>query len=47
MEMLADNFRFYFEIVPKGHHNCQLSILNCQFVKFQFTGKLRIDKHAP
>ena len=35
--MLADNFRFYFEIVPKGHHNCQLSILNCQFTKDCFT----------
>ena len=29
----------FFKIVPQGHHNCQLSIVNCQFgeaVKFQF-----------
>ena len=23
-------YRKLFEIVPKGHHNCQLSTVNCQ-----------------
>ena len=27
-----------FKIVPKGHHNCQLSILNCQFENPQLCG---------
>ena len=29
----------HFKIVPQGHNNCQLSIVNCQFgeaAKFQF-----------
>ena len=30
-EITAEIYRKYFEIVPKGHHNCQLSIINCQF----------------
>ena len=38
--MKADSLiRNYFKIVPKGHNNCQLSIVNCQFgevAKFQF-----------
>ena len=33
-----------FIIVPQGHNNCQLSIVNCQFgeaTKFQFIALLR------
>ena len=35
-EIAAEIYRKYFEIVPKGHHNCQLSIINCQFTKYSF-----------
>ena len=39
----------FFKIVPQGHHNCQLSIVNCQFgeaAKFQFVDLLReADMH--
>ena len=36
---MSENNWNYFKIVPKGHNNCQLSIVNCQFgeaAKFQF-----------
>ena len=33
------------KFIPKGYHNCQLSIVNCQFDKFQFPGQLsKADK---
>ena len=35
---MSENKWNHFKIVPQGHHNCQLSIVNCQFgeaVKFQ------------
>ena len=39
----------HFKIVPQGHNNCQLSIVNCQFgeaVKFQFVGQVnKTEKH--
>ena len=40
-QKMSENNWNHFKIVPKGHNNCQLSIVNCQFgeaVKFQFTG---------
>ena len=36
---MSENNWNHFKIVPKGHNNCQLSIVNCQFgeaAKFQF-----------
>ena len=36
IKKLRKDSRNNFEIVPKGHHNCQLSILNCQFKKVRF-----------
>ena len=36
IKKLRKDSRNNFEIVPKGHHNCQLSILNCQFTKARF-----------
>ena len=36
---MSENQWNHFKIVPQGHHNCQLSIVNCQFgeaAKFQF-----------
>ena len=36
---MSENNWNHFKIVPQGHHNCQLSIVNCQFgeaVKFRF-----------
>ena len=36
---MSENKWNHFKIVPQGHHNCQLSIVNCQFgevAKFQF-----------
>ena len=41
---MSENNWNHFKIVPQGHHNCQLSIVNCQFgeaVKFQFFVSLR------
>ena len=29
------------KFIPKGYHNCQLSIVNCQFAKFQSPALLR------
>ena len=37
----------FFKIVPQGHHNCQLSIVNCQFgeaAKFQFVAFINRDE---
>ena len=37
----------YFKIVPEGHNNCQLSIVNCQFgeaAKQQFIFSPRTEK---
>ena len=31
--------RIGIEFIPKGYHNCQLSIVNCQFDKSQFFRK--------
>ena len=39
-----------FKIVAERHHNCQLSIVNCQFgeaVKFQFIGLLSEVQRNP
>ena len=36
---MSENKWNHFKIVPQGHNNCQLSIVNCQFgeaTKFQF-----------
>ena len=36
---MSENKGNHFKIVPQGHNNCQLSIVNCQFgeaTKFQF-----------
>ena len=36
---MSENNWNHFKIVPQGHNNCQLSIVNCQFgeaAKFQF-----------
>ena len=36
---MSENKWNHFKIVPKGHNNCQLSIVNCQFgeaTKFPF-----------
>ena len=36
---MSENKWNHFKIVPQGHNNCQLSIVNCQFgeaAKFQF-----------
>ena len=36
---MAENNWNHFKIVPQGHNNCQLSIVNCQFgeaAKFLF-----------
>ena len=36
---LSENNWNHFKILPQGHNNCQLSIVNCQFgeaAKFQF-----------
>ena len=44
MQKMSKNNWNSFKIVPQGHHNCQLSIVNCQFgeaVKFQFVVPLR------
>ena len=30
-----ENFIFFAKFIPKGYNNCQLSIVNCQFDKFQ------------
>ena len=41
---MSENKWNHFKIVPQGHHNCQLSIVNCQFgeaTKFQFIALLR------
>ena len=35
---MSENQWNHFKIVPQGHNNCQLSIVNCQFgeaAKFQ------------
>ena len=43
---LSENKGNHFKIVPQGHNNCQLSIVNCQFgeaAKFQFVRQLRQD----
>ena len=29
--MILRNVLVFFKIVPEGHNNCQLSIVNCQF----------------
>ena len=46
---MSENKWNYFKIVPQGHNNCQLSIVNCQFgeaAKFQFVWQLRkTDRH--
>ena len=31
MQKMSKNNWISFKIVPQGHHNCQLSIVNCQF----------------
>ena len=39
MQKISKNNWISFKIVPQGHNNCQLSIVNCQFgeaTKFQF-----------
>ena len=44
---MSENNWNHFKIVPQGHNNCQLSIVNCQFgeaAKFQFIGQLRKPK---
>ena len=46
-EIPSENYRDYFEIVPKGHHNCQLSILNCQFTKVRNSCENRVRFGAP
>ena len=41
---MSENNWNHFKIVPQGHNNCQLSIVNCQFgeaAKFQFAVPLR------
>ena len=41
---MSENNWNSFKIVAERHHNCQLSIVNCQFgeaAKFQFAGQLR------
>ena len=41
---MSENNWNHFKIVPQGHNNCQLSIVNCQFgeaAKFQFAVQLR------
>ena len=41
---MSENQWNHFKIVPQGHDNCQLSIVNCQFgeaAKFQFIVWLR------
>ena len=41
---MSENKWNHFKIVPQGHNNCQLSIVNCQFgeaAKFQFIMRLR------
>ena len=38
-QKMSENQWNHFKIVPQGHNNCQLSIVNCQFgeaTKFQF-----------
>ena len=40
---MSENKWNHFKIVPQGHNNCQLSIVNCQFgeaTKFQFVSVL-------
>ena len=40
---MSENNWNHFKIVPQGHHNCQLSIVNCQFgeaAKFQLLDPL-------
>ena len=40
---MSENQWNHFKIVPQGHNNCQLSIVNCQFgeaTKFQFVSVL-------
>ena len=42
---MSENKWNHFKIVPQGHNNCQLSIVNCQFgeaAKFQFAYSPRI-----
>ena len=42
---MSENKWNHFKIVPQGHNNCQLSIVNCQFgeaAKFQFAAFLSI-----
>ena len=44
---MSENKWNHFKIVPQGHNNCQLSIVNCQFgeaTKFLFIGQLRKPK---
>ena len=52
---MSENQWNHFKIVPQGHNNCQLSIVNCQFgeaAKFQFiepqndTGRVRKNDHT-
>ena len=41
---MSENNWNHFKIVPQGHNNCQLSIVNCQFgeaAKFQFAASAR------
>ena len=43
---LSENNWNHFKIVPQGHNNCQLSIVNCQFgeaAKFQFFYQNKAD----
>ena len=46
---MSENKWNHFKIVPQGHNNCQLSIVNCQFgeaAKFQFIVLLQYtNKH--
>ena len=48
---MSENNWNHFKIVPQGHNNCQLSIVNCQFgeaAKFQFVSVLtKADNHNP
>ena len=48
--MISRNVLVFFKIVPEGHNNCQLSIVNCQFgeaAKQQFIVPFRTGKIPP
>ena len=44
---MSENNWNHFKILPQGHNNCQLSIVNCQFgeaAKFQFISVHLLDQ---